>query len=216
MAFARRGVWLLAIPALVALTAVAGRAAEGDWGDCMGADFERRIAGCARLLERPDLTPGERSFAHASRALAHAVGGRHERAVADYDAALAITPDFPSALNNRAWTLFRWGRPEAGRGDVERALALDPTSSHALDTRAHIRQALGDAAGAVADYRRAMHMGGERLVKLYQCGLQAARLYDGEIDGRVTSALIRALESCVEAAGCDPLPADEECRNATS
>lgn len=214
MGFARKSVALLALP--LALAGGPGRAGDGDFGDCAGADLERRVAGCARVLEQPDLTPEERSLAYARRALAHAIGGRHELAVADYDAALALTPDLPAVLNNRAWTLFRWGRPEAGRGDVERALALDPVNSHALDTRAHIRQALGDPVGALADYRLAMRMGGERLVKLYQCGLQAARLYDGLIDGLVTAALVRALESCIETAGCDPLPADEECRDATS
>ncbi|MEW5963082.1 MAG: hypothetical protein AB1749_05920 [Pseudomonadota bacterium] len=210
-----RGVAGAALLAL-ALAAGSSRAAEGDWGDCFGPDFERRVTGCSRLIGRSDLTPEERGFAHANRALAHAMHGHHALALADYDAALAITPDFPVALNNRAWTLFRAGRPEAGRGDVERALVLDPLNPHALDTRAHIRQALGDAAGAMADYRLAMRMGGERLVALYQCGLQAARLYEGEIDGVVSVALRRALEVCVETAGCDPLPADEECRNATS
>jgi tetratricopeptide (TPR) repeat protein len=206
---------LLAILLLVPAGDV-GRAEQGDWSDCLGPDFERRVTGCSRLIEGTDLTAEERGHAYANRALAHAVRGQHALALSDYDAALAITPDFPVALNNRAWTLFRAGRPEAGRGDVERALALDPLNPHALDTRAHIRQALGDAAGAMADYRLAMRMGGERLVMLYQCGLQAARVYEGEIDGVVSVELVRALEVCIETAGCDPLPADEECRKATS
>ena len=44
------------------------------------------------------------------------------RRLADYDAALKIKPDFPLALNNRAWAYYKLGRPEDGVADVEKAL----------------------------------------------------------------------------------------------
>lgn len=99
---------------------------------------------------------------------------------------------------------------------MERALALTPQSPHALDTRAHIRQASGDIEGALNDYTQAMRYGGTRIVRLYQCGLQAAGLYDGFLDGIFSDKLRGALETCVRNTGCDPLPADEECRKLTS
>jgi hypothetical protein len=58
--------------------------------------------------------------------------------------------------------------------------------------------------------------GGEHLVKLYQCGLEAQGIYKGPIDGYYTKDLRRAFEVCVTRETCDPLPADEECRAATS
>ena len=60
-----------------------------------------------------------------------------------------------------------------------------------------------------------MHFGGERMIKLYQCGLAAQKLYTGAIDGAETADLRRALEICVEGTTCDPLPPDEECRDVT-
>ena len=77
------------------------------------------------------------------RALAYSLKGRYDTAIRDYDAAIAMKPDFAVALNNRAWAYFRWGRAATGLPDVERSLRISPTSAHALDTRAHIRQALG-------------------------------------------------------------------------
>jgi tetratricopeptide (TPR) repeat protein len=195
----RRGGWLLAAMAMAGLLASAGRAgtAEPGAGDCFSDDNERRISGCSRLIETPGATAGELALAYAMRALAYSLKGRYELALPDYDAAIKAQPDFAIALNNRAWALYKSGRAEAGLADVERALELSPHSPHALDTRAHIRQAGGESELALADYELAMRFGGEHMVKLYQCGLQAAGLYSGDVDGLYTRALREALEACV-------------------
>jgi tetratricopeptide (TPR) repeat protein len=150
------------------------------------------------------------------RALAYSLKGQYATAIQDYDVAIGMQPDYAIALNNRAWAYFRWGKAATGLPDVEKSLQLSPTSPHALDTRAHIRQAMGDPAGALRDYDKAMWYGGARMIKLYQCGLTEARLYNGEIDGNWRPELTEALEKCVRDKGCDPLPADEQCRAATS
>jgi hypothetical protein len=54
------------------------------------------------------------------------------------------------------------------------------------------------------------------MIRLYQCGLAAHKLYAGAIDGRYTPDLRRSLQVCVRTSACDPLPPDEECRAATS
>jgi Tfp pilus assembly protein PilF len=184
--------------------------------DCFSEDIERRIEGCTALIERRDQSVADLSFAYAMRALAYSLKGRYDAAVRDYDVAISMKPDFAVALNNRAWAYFRWGKAATGLPDVEKSLQLSPTSPHALDTRAHIRQALGDPAGALRDYDQAMWHGGARMIKLYQCGLTEARLYTGEIDGTWRKELSEALEKCVHDKACDPLPADEQCRAATS
>ena len=184
--------------------------------DCFSEDIERRIDGCTALIERRDQSVADLSFAYAMRALAYSLKGRYATAIRDYDMAISMKPDFAVALNNRAWAYFRWGKAATGLADVEKSLQLSPTSPHALDTRAHIRQALGDPQAALRDYDKAMWYGGARMIKLYQCGLTEARLYTGEIDGTWRPELTEALEKCVRDKGCDPLPADEHCRAATS
>jgi tetratricopeptide (TPR) repeat protein len=201
---------------LVLASLLAGPVAADDAEDCLGPDNERRIAGCTRLIDVPDLASDAKSLAHAMRALAYSLRGQFRHALPDYDRAIALDPRSAVALNNRAWTLYKLRRAQEGLFDVERSLDLSPASPHAHDTRAHINQVLGRPSHALGDYERAMSLGGARLVQLYQCGLREKGLYRGRIDGFYSHDLRRALEACVLSATCDPLPADEECRNLTS
>ena len=68
----------------------------------------------------------------------------------------------------------------------------------------------------MADYETAMRLGGERMIKLYQCGLQANGLYDGKVDVIYSRPMREAMLACVIKSSCDPLPPDEECRASTS
>jgi tetratricopeptide (TPR) repeat protein len=186
-------------------------AAQDPAVDCLSGDNERRISGCSALIDTPGLPVEQLSLAHGLRGLAYSLKGQYEQALADYDKAISLNPDFAVALNNRAWVYFKLGRMSEGANDVERALRLAPGSPYALDTRAHIRQAGGHGAQALADYELAMRYGGRTIVQLYQCGLRAQGLYYGALDGIYTSAVSRALRACIAASYCDPLPADEDC-----
>jgi tetratricopeptide (TPR) repeat protein len=185
--------------------------------DCFANDAMLRIRGCTELLERPSLDPVTKSTAYATRALGLSIIGRYDEAIRDYDQALAIIPNYAVALNNRAWALFKLGRVDEAAPDVEKSLKLDPTSPHAYDTRAHVHQWQGREQAALRDYERAMRLGGPRMVKLYQCGLQASGHFLGAVTGIITEQLELALKECVASGSkCDPLPPDEECKVAMS
>lgn len=207
---------LLALAALLAACVASSGASSNTVAECFSENNQRRIAGCSELIDNPNLDAGTKSLAYAMRALALSLEGSLAQALPDYDMAIKLDPASAMALNNRAWVLFKLDRLTDGLTDVERSLSLSPASPHAHDTRAHIRQALGERTAALRDYEQAMRFGGEPLVKLYQCGLEAQGIYSGPIDGLYTSDVRRALEICVGSATCDPLPADEECRAATS
>ena len=210
---------LRALAAAHLLVLVFAGAAFGDTDaavDCFSEDIERRIEGCTALIERGEQSLVDLSHVYAMRALAYSLKGRYDTAIRDYDVAIGMQPDFAVALNNRAWAYFRWGKGPMGLADAERSLQLSPTSPNTLDTRAHIYQTLGRLQEALRDYDQAMFFGGARMIRLYQCGLTEARLYKGEIDGTWRPELAQALERCVRDKACDPLPADEHCRAATS
>jgi hypothetical protein len=61
-----------------------------------------------------------------------------------------------------------------------------------------------------------MSFGGERMIKMYQCGLTEHGLYKGPMDGIANKELQDAMSQCVQDTACDPLPADEECRHGVS
>jgi tetratricopeptide (TPR) repeat protein len=212
MQTSRRIIAIFALPLLVLGGAQALATPRETVLDCLGADNDRRISGCTVMIETPDLPPEQRSLAHGMRALAYSMKGMFEKSLHDYDRAIALKPDFAAALNNRAWAYFKLGRAVEGSADVERALKLSPGSPYALDTRAHIRQFEGDTEGAFDDYELAMRHGGERLIKLYQCGLRSQGLYFGPIDGARSTDLRGAMRTCARTRACDPLPSDEDCR----
>jgi tetratricopeptide (TPR) repeat protein len=216
----KRSAGLVATLALMIVGAVATSAGAQDAAsrlDCFGKDNERRISGCTALIESGIVTSqAEIASIYAMRALAHSLKGEYATAIRDYDMAIQMQPNFAVALNNRAWAYFRWGKAANGLSDVEESLRLDPTAGHTLDTRAHIRQVTGDPKGALSDYTKAMYYGGVEMIRLYQCGLTEAGLYEGRIDGVWRRELQEAMEKCVASTRCDPLPADEQCRPSVS
>lgn len=192
------------------------RAANYDTHACFSRDAGRRIGACTELLAQPNVPDDTRAAAFAMRALTLSLIGRYAEAIQDYDQAIDLNPNYPVALNNRAWAQFRSGNYSAAWPDVERSLALDPWSPHAYDTRAHLHHVAGRAAAAFEDYKRAMRLGGAEMVKLYQCGLQAHGHYLGPMNGILSDSLVLGLKACTEDKKCDPLPPDEECKAATS
>lgn len=185
--------------------------------DCDKPEAEARIRACTELIETQGVNEARRATAYANRALSYSLRGEYETAIRDYDEAIKMFPDFAVALNNRAWAYFKWGRAEAGMPDVQRSLQIEPFSPHSLDTRAHIFQSMGEQQRAMRDYESAMVYGGTRMVTLYQCGLRMHQLYSGPADGVIRAELLAALRACIEkGALCDPLPPDEECREAVS
>ena len=206
--------------AVILIMAVAGagsvRATPLEGHECYSKDVMRRIEGCAELLKLPHLAPSVRAQAFALRALGLSLIGRYDEAIANYDQSLSIQPNHAVTLNNRAWALFKMGRIDEAVPDVEKSIRRDNSSPHAFDTRAHLRQARGETDRAYRDYRQAMDLGGTKMVRLYQCGLQAHGLYHGPVSGIFTASLDTALKACVKRSDCDPLPPDEECKAALS
>jgi tetratricopeptide (TPR) repeat protein len=215
----KRSAGLIATLALLIVSVAAPARAQDAASqlDCFGKDNERRISGCTALIEGGIIAnQGQLAGIYAMRALAYSLKGEYGTAIRDYDVAIQMQPNFAVALNNRAWAYFRWGRAASGLPDVEESLRLEPTAGHTLDTRAHIRQTMGDPKGALSDYTKAMYFGGAEMIRLYQCGLTEAGLYEGRIDGVWRRELQEAMEKCVVSRTCDPLPADEQCRPAVS
>jgi tetratricopeptide (TPR) repeat protein len=203
----------LAISLIATAAPTTSKAEQLDNHPCFGKDGMQRIEACTELLQRRGLDQHTQALAYSTRALALSLIGQYAAAISDYDKALALLPDFAMALNNRAWAKFKFGKVASAEPDVERSLQLDGTSPHAHDTRAHVRQWQGRTQAALHDYKIAMRLGGPKMIRLYQCGLQAHGLYLGPLSGILTDQLELALRECVkQSSKCDPLPPDEECK----
>ena len=81
--------------------------------DCRdGKDVELKVRSCTTLIERDT----KDAVAYYNRASAYQTKGDVDRAIADYDTAITLKPDYAAAYENRA-------RVFASKGDYTRAVA---------------------------------------------------------------------------------------------
>ncbi len=92
----------------------------------------------------------------AQAAQAWLLDGNAERAEANVTAALALTPDHPELLIDRAEAKAARKDYAGALNDLDKALALDPGRVDALVFRATAKRYLKDLAGALADLNRAL------------------------------------------------------------
>ncbi|MCB9957308.1 MAG: tetratricopeptide repeat protein [Rhodospirillaceae bacterium] len=163
----------------------------------------------AALTLDPDL-----AFAYSERGDLHLTLGAVDLALADLRRALELSPS-QQAGNHLAWELYLLGRYDEALQVVEEALALEePDQPEAVDTHAHVLAALGHAEAAMAAYERAMRLGGEDWVTLYQETLRDRGYGDieptGELDPPTRAALRRCVvEACPLMEDVPPPPPDE-------
>jgi tetratricopeptide (TPR) repeat protein len=79
-------------------------------------------------------------------------------ALADYDQALSLRPDYVEALHNRATARHQANDLFGAAADFDRAIALAPDSALLYDHRAYFHYCCWEHARAVADYSRAIEL----------------------------------------------------------
>jgi len=96
--------------------------------------------------------------AYNNRGAVYAGLRQYDRALADYDRALAIDPDFSRALNNRGAAFQRIGDFEKARADFDRAVGLDPKNADVYYNRGNLYMAMEDYKSAIRDYTAAVEL----------------------------------------------------------
>jgi tetratricopeptide (TPR) repeat protein len=84
--------------------------------------------------------------------------GSAEAALADYDRAIELNPEFAAAYLNRGAAHYHLGEIEEAVADYTRAVELDPENTNAYYNRALAYQALGEPDLAIEDYSRAIDL----------------------------------------------------------
>src|SRR5260370_42260868 len=78
---------------------------------------------------------------------------RFEEALASYDRAIALKPDYSEALGNRGYILKELKLFEEALASYDRAIALDPGYASGIRNRALCRLLIGDYRGGWRDYQ---------------------------------------------------------------
>jgi tetratricopeptide (TPR) repeat protein len=133
---------------------------EKDTRDCDRVDeAERAFAACSAIIAREDREPlKRRAVAFFNRGFISARKDDYDKAIADYDLALTLDPDYVSALAARGFAWRFKGDVDSAIADFTAVLKLEPKNVLALATRGDLFEQKADLAKAVADYRAALEL----------------------------------------------------------
>jgi Flp pilus assembly protein TadD len=108
------------------------------------------------IVPNPDFsTPGD-ATAHNKRGIEMARGGNLPEALAHFDRAVALKPDYAEAYNNRALILQDLNRLDDALASLDRALALTPDNARAHNNRGALLQDLNRFDEAIAAHEKAL------------------------------------------------------------
>ncbi|MFB7503402.1 ATP-binding protein [Streptomyces broussonetiae] len=128
------------------------------WGRDLLHALESRTAEQALtlLLDHAPLDTASRAIAHANRGTLLRVAEAPERALTEYDRALALTPGLTLAHHGRALTRAALRDYEGAVADLDRVLAEDPDNAAHLSSRGDYRRLCGQYDAALRDLDRAV------------------------------------------------------------
>ena len=162
---------IAAVLAALTLTSAAGAAVAGvqvigssDAHRCMDAAFAGSSSAyainvCTTALSEAALTPKNRAGTLVNRGVLRMNRRDYVAALADFEAALAVTPQSGEALFNRGSVRIAQGRFAEGVADIDQSLALGLNQPEkAFYNRAIAREELADTRGAYRDYLEAARL----------------------------------------------------------
>lgn len=120
------------------------------------AGSDRRLEVCTRAIESGALTQGKLAAALGARGATYLRKGDLDRAIADYDAALRLSPDDADALLNRAMAHGEKGDYPEAIMDFKAVIERNPQSVPAYNGRCYTLALMGDAVRALEDCDRAL------------------------------------------------------------
>ncbi len=149
---------------LLALLAPKGAAADEAWDVCAqgvrgGADWDRQIAGCDRVLARGSReTSANRAIAFENRSIAHTNKGDYDRAIADAGEAIRSKPDYSDAYYGRCAAYKFKGDYDRAIADCDKAISLKPDLSGAFVNLGGCYLAKHEYDRAIANYNEAIRL----------------------------------------------------------
>jgi lipoprotein NlpI len=141
---------------VMADSAIAARQHELD--DCAGSDPDRSIAVYTRIPQGRGEPAKNDAIACNNRGLAYRDKGDLDRAVADFNEAIRLDPEFALAYNNRGLAYRDKGEFDRAIADFNEAIRLEPKFAVAFNSRGFTYDRKGERDRAIADYTEAIRL----------------------------------------------------------
>ena len=120
-----------------------------------GINLEAAVDAYTKAIE---LAPTIAAVSYNNRGSAKHDLGQSLAALADYDRAIELNPNYATAYNNRGNAKERLGQHDAAFADYDRAIELDPTFAIAYSNRGEMKHNLGRHEAALTDLDRAIEL----------------------------------------------------------
>src|SRR5260370_39038320 len=104
----------IALPVLMVAfaSAVLAQGREDNWSRCRSADPDTGIVGCTAIIDAPGGTARDRALAFNNRGNARYRKGDYDHAIEDYDQAIKLDPNEPTAYDGRGSVYYSKGQYE--------------------------------------------------------------------------------------------------------
>lgn len=142
----------LATAAPAALPETLRPVCENTNGKALAAE---RIAACTQLIAARQGDARARAFVHVNRAWAFGLEKQWDKALADYNEAAKIAPDYAVVYNEKGLARLKMGKPDEAVINYDKAIRLDPKSAYSWFGRGLAKAAKGKAQAAALDYEAA-------------------------------------------------------------
>ena len=129
---------------------------QQDMRACEAMAVETRVAGCTQLLARKSLSNENRALAYLKRSNAYFALNEVDHAIADLEAASALTPQDYAPLHELAIGYREKGETARAIATMDRAISLNPKSGESFYHRGEMKRALGQFVEAEADFETAI------------------------------------------------------------
>jgi tetratricopeptide (TPR) repeat protein len=119
---------------------------------------DRRIEGCSAVIAGGFAGRKDLATAFKNRGNAYDDRRQYDRAIEDYDHAVAINPKDADAFNNRGTSHRALGQYDLAIQDYDQAIRLIPNSAMALNNRCFAKALVGQLEQALADCNESLHL----------------------------------------------------------
>ena len=126
--------------------------------DALRANEDGEIRFLDEILRERRLGIVARTNAYRERGRQHRLAGRYEQALADFNRAMDVKPQYPDALYGRGETYRLMRRYEEALADFDRAIDLEPEAAWGIASRGETYQSMERYEEALADFDRAIDL----------------------------------------------------------